>query len=74
MFHHSGGSTGFGVRSEVGYIPSKDLYFAILSNVVVQIPADKVMKVDMNNIANQLDISYFREAIINSIIYNDTKT
>ncbi|WP_341764446.1 serine hydrolase [Candidatus Tisiphia endosymbiont of Beris chalybata] len=73
LIHHPGGSTGFGVRSEVGYIPSKDFYFAILSNVVVQIPKDGELKVDMNNIANQLDISYFREAIINAIIYNDAK-
>lgn len=67
MIHHPGGSKGFGERCEVGYIPSKDFYFAILSNVTVRIPDSKV-KIDMNNVVNQLDISYFREAIINSII------
>ncbi|XVN43269.1 MAG: serine hydrolase domain-containing protein [Candidatus Rickettsia vulgarisii] len=68
MIHHPGGSKGFGERCEVGYIPSKDFYFAILSNVTVRVPNDLKIKIDMYNIANQLDISYFREAIINSII------
>ncbi len=68
MFHHPGGSTGFGVRTEVGYIPSKDLYFAILSNVVVQVPDEIKPTIDLSKVVNQLDISYFREAIINSVI------
>lgn len=67
MFHHPGGSTGFGVRSEVGYIPAQDLYFAILSNVVVRIPNEIQTTIDMNNVANQLDISYFREAIVSIV-------
>ncbi|MCC8417219.1 MAG: beta-lactamase family protein [Rickettsia endosymbiont of Bryobia graminum] len=68
MIHHPGGSKGFGERCEVGYIPSKDFYFAILSNVSIRIPNEIRAKIDMNNIANQLDVSYFREDIINSII------
>lgn len=61
------GGSAIAMRSESGYIPSKDLYFSILSNVSVHIPEDKKDKIDVNSQANQLDIFYFREAIFKAI-------
>lgn len=52
----------------MGYIPSKDFYYVILSNVTVQIPNNLKTRYDINNIANQLDISYFKKRIVVSVL------
>ncbi len=70
MIGHSGGnrSGAFGVRSEAGYIPSKDFYFAILSNVSINIPDPEQDKKAEEYKENKLDIVYFRNAIVSSVI------
>lgn len=68
LLHSVGGWRGYGIRSEMGYIPSKDFYYIILSNVTVQIPDNLQTKYDMNSMFNQLDISYFKRQIIHSIL------
>lgn len=65
MYHHAGGAAA--IRSESGYIPAKNFYFAILSNVMQFVPEDQKDKIDLNKKENQLDIIYFREAILNAI-------
>ncbi|MCC8369395.1 MAG: beta-lactamase family protein [Rickettsia endosymbiont of Oxypoda opaca] len=69
MIHHSG--TALGIRGEAGYVVPDNLYFAILSNVMVKIPEEKKDKINMDSLANQLDIVYFRDAIINAAIAED---
>jgi CubicO group peptidase (beta-lactamase class C family) len=69
VIHHSGNALG--IRSEVGYVVPNNFYFAILSNVIVKIPDEKKDKINMDNPANQLDIVYFRDAIINAAIAED---
>lgn len=64
MIHHSGSK---GAISETGFIAEKELYFAILGNVSME-SRDKISKsIDLNKPENQLDIIYFREAVLKSI-------
>jgi len=63
MIHHPGSAVG--IRSEAGFIATKNIYFAILSNVMVNFP---MATKDQNINYNQLDISFFRDAIIRMII------
>ena len=77
LLYHSGSAVA--IRSEAGYVPQKNLYFAILSNVMFKMPqgvADKIgstppvdanVKLDSSNPVNQLDILFFRDAILNAI-------
>jgi CubicO group peptidase (beta-lactamase class C family) len=65
LIYHAGNAVA--IRSEAGYVPEKNLYFAILSNIMVQIPAEMKNKIDPNNVENQLDILYFREAILKTL-------
>ncbi|MFY9589989.1 serine hydrolase domain-containing protein [Rickettsia endosymbiont of Halotydeus destructor] len=71
MIHHSG--SALAIRSEAGYIIPDNFYFAILSNVMVKIPEEEKGKINMDNPANQLDIVYFRDAIINAAIAEEDK-
>lgn len=64
MYYHPG--KAFAIRSESGYIPKRHLYYAIISNVMVNIPEDLKSKIDLTLPENQLDIVYFRQAIINA--------
>ena len=61
VYYHSGRAVG--IRSEHGYIPASDLYFAILSNVMVYETEEMQGKVDYTNIANQFDIEFLRSEI-----------
>lgn len=63
MIHHGGSSVG--IRSEVGFIVKKNIYFAILSNAMVNFP---MASKDQNINYNQLDIAFFRDAILHMII------
>ncbi len=65
IYHHAGKAVA--IRSESGYIPSKKLYFAVLSNVMNYIPKKMQDKVDMKKVENQLDIRHFTHHIFNSI-------
>ena len=65
IYQHAGNAVA--IRSESGYIPSKNFYFAVLSNVMNYVPKEMMDKVDMNKVENQLDIRYFTHYIFNSI-------
>ncbi len=65
IYQHAGNAVA--IRSESGYIPSKNLYFAVISNVMNYIPKDMIEKIDMNQPINQLDIFYFINHIFNAI-------
>lgn len=65
MIHHSGGVTG--AISESGCIIEKNFYFAILGNVSMKIPNYKDKAIDLNNPANQIDIVYFRNAVLQAV-------
>lgn len=65
VYHHSGNALA--IRCESGYIPSKNLYFAVLSNVMNYIPEEMKDKIDMDNPKNQLDIYYFIKTIFKNI-------
>lgn len=60
-YYHSGRAVG--IRSEHGYIPSSNLYFSILSNVMIYETPEMSGKVDYTNVNNQFDISFLRSAI-----------
>ncbi len=66
MIHHAGNA--FGIRAETGYVPAKNLYIAILSNLMVQPPSNDENKVDMTNPVNQLDIIHFRDAVLRAVM------
>jgi len=68
MIHYSG--KAIGVQSEVGYVLPNNLYFVILSNTMIKIPEEGKDKIDMKNPLNQLEIIYFRDAIIGAAIKN----
>lgn len=65
VYHHAG--SAIAIRSESGFIPSKQFYYAVISNVMNYIPKDAADKIDMNLPVNQLDIHYFMQAIFNAI-------
>ncbi len=65
VYHHAG--KALAIRCESGYIPSKNLYFAVLSNVMNYVPKEMQDKVDMKKVENQLDIAYFTRHIFESI-------
>lgn len=67
MIHHSGAVIG--ISSECGYVPTKHLYFAILSNTMLDpnIPAEIKDIIDFSKPENQLNIKYFREAILQAM-------
>jgi hypothetical protein len=76
VVYHAGSAVA--IRSESGFLSSKpnepgaaDLYFSIISNVMVHIPEDMKDKIDTNDPANQLDIIYFREAIFKAFETRD---
>lgn len=65
VYFHSGRVTG--IRSEMGYIPSSKLHFAILSNVMCYEPEELQGKIDYKIKENQFDIYYLLNEIFNSI-------
>ncbi|PCJ22928.1 MAG: penicillin-binding protein [Rickettsiales bacterium] len=64
-YHHPGNAVA--IRSESGYIPAKNLYFTVLSNVMDYIPPQMKGKIDKTKSVNQLDIRYFMQCIFNTI-------
>jgi CubicO group peptidase (beta-lactamase class C family) len=65
VYHHAG--RALAIRSESGYIPSKKLYYAVLSNVMSYVPKEIEAQIDMDKVENQLDIRYFIQHIYNAI-------
>jgi CubicO group peptidase (beta-lactamase class C family) len=64
-YHHS--TSHLGVRCDAGYIPKADISLAILSNVMIYVPDEISKKVDFRKPQNQIDISYFRDALLESL-------
>ncbi|MCP5369990.1 MAG: serine hydrolase [Rickettsiaceae bacterium] len=71
IYHHSGRAVA--IRSESGYIPAKNLYFAVLSNVMEYIPTQLENFFNLEKPCNQLDIKYFLKYIIENL-YNNQGT
>lgn len=65
IYQHAGSAVA--MRCEAGYIPSKNLYFAVISNVMNYIPKEMQDKIDMKHPANQLDIFNFTNYVFNAI-------
>ena len=65
LYHHAGNALA--IRSESGCILSKNICFAVLSNVMDYIPKEMVDKIDLTKEENQLDIVYYTKRILNSI-------
>ncbi|MDC0864951.1 serine hydrolase [Rickettsiaceae bacterium] len=65
MYHHAGNALA--IRSESGCIPSKNLYFAVLSNVTNYTPKEFEGKIDMSKPENQLDIFYFLQYVLGQL-------
>lgn len=64
-YHHTG--SAFGSRCDAGYIPKDNISVAIISNVTLHIPEGMSKKVDFRKPENQIDISYFRDALLESL-------
>jgi D-alanyl-D-alanine carboxypeptidase len=60
-YYHGGRAVA--IRSEHGYIPSSNLYFAIMSNIMPYETPEMAGKVDYSIPGNQFDIGFFRTAI-----------
>ena len=64
-YHHTG--SAFGARCDAGYIPQDSISIAIISNVMLDISDEISKKVDFRKPENQIDISYFRDALLESL-------
>lgn len=62
VYYHAGRAVG--IRSEHGYIPDADIYFAILSNLMLYQTPDMEGKVDYTNPKNQYDIAFFKNFVL----------
>lgn len=67
IYHHSG--RAIAIRSESGYVPARDIYFAVLSNVMEYIPPQLSTLFNLERPCNQLDIKYFLKYVIENL-YN----
>lgn len=65
LYRHSGNAIA--IRSEFGYVPAQRLCYAVLSNTMIYVPEEMKSKVDMNLSQNQVDITYFQMALLNSL-------
>ena len=65
IYHHAG--SAIAIRCESGYIPSKGVYFAVISNVMEIVPKEIKEKIDLTKPENQVDIYYFMQDIYHSI-------
>ncbi len=64
VYQHAGNALA--IRCESGYVPAKNLYFAVLSNIMDYIPENMKDKIDLADPNNQLDIHYFTQSILSS--------
>ena len=65
MYHHEG--RALGARSDNGYLPKKGVSYAIISNSMVHVPKEMADKIDLTKPENQLDILYFRNAVLEAL-------
>jgi D-alanyl-D-alanine carboxypeptidase len=66
MYYHSGNAAG--IRSETGYIPSKNFGFALISNVMPVLDEKKIAEIDMTKNENQLDIYFLLNYVLKSAL------
>lgn len=71
LYYHSGRSAG--IRSESGYVPSKQLGFAIISNIMPFLDEKQMAKVDFTKISNQLDIYFLMNYVLKNSVKSDEK-
>jgi D-alanyl-D-alanine carboxypeptidase len=64
-YNHAGNALA--IRSEYGYLPKSKTCLAILSNIMVQIPEEKKDTIDMYLPANQIDIIYLRNTLLDTL-------
>lgn len=64
-YYHAGNALA--IRGESGYVPSKNLYYSVLSNVMVYVPKEMQDKIDMTKPENQLDIYFFVDSVLQAI-------
>jgi CubicO group peptidase (beta-lactamase class C family) len=62
-YHYS--SAALGIRCDAGYIPKEKIAVAILSNVMIKASASD--NIDWRKPENQIDISYLRDALLESL-------
>jgi len=65
IYHHEG--RALGARSDNGYLPKYNASYAIMSNMMLHIPKELASKIDLTKPENQLDILYFRNAILEAL-------
>ena len=65
IYHHEG--RALGARSDNGYLPKYGVSYAIISNMMLYVPKEMEGKIDLTKPENQLDILYFRNAILEAI-------
>lgn len=56
-----------GIRSEIGYIKNKSIYYSMLSNMMTDMSKVRENNIDLQLPLNQVDIIYLREAILKSL-------
>ena len=66
MYYHAG--SALAIRGESGHIPCRKFYYSVLSNVMNYIPKEMADKIDLTKPENQLDIHFFVESILNTIV------
>jgi D-alanyl-D-alanine carboxypeptidase len=64
-YYHSG--RAYGIRSEHGYIPQDNVYYGVLSNLMLYETPDIAGSIDYSNQNNKFDISFFKNAIWESV-------
>ena len=65
IYHHEG--RALGARSDNGYLPKYGVSYAIISNMMLHVPKEMAGKIDLTKPENQLDILYFRNAILEAL-------
>ena len=64
-YHHEG--RALGIRSDNGYIAGDDIAISMLSNVMMFVNNKDKKHVDFQKPENQVDLSYFRDAVVEEL-------
>jgi CubicO group peptidase (beta-lactamase class C family) len=65
IYYHSG--KALGARSETGYIPSKEIGFSIISNIMPLISQEELSKINTTDSFSQVDIFFFLQDVLQSL-------
>jgi hypothetical protein len=69
LYYHSG--KAIGIRSESGYIPSKQLGFSVISNILPTVTDEQIENIDFSKPCNQFDIYFFVNYVLKNSIKSD---